>query len=241
MARTSLADFLGDYLRAMVPEVASRADEVRGEHVQTGVWLVGLASALLALFVSNRDKVPFVSTVEAKWIVALLGFSILCGVAHRIILLIASAQEYNARVGFLGWLRGIQMNVEIAQPLDESWTNDEILARLKNHYELDYGFLLKSPSAKEELHQVYSQVYASWAKIDRDFLLELMKKMGEWLGWSDAEVAKRFAGFASGKPTTDSPPSIHHRTLYAIGTGALLAGSLAFSAAVVVMCVAFLL
>jgi hypothetical protein len=238
--RTTIADFLADYFRAMVPEVTRRADEARSEHIQTGVWLVGLASALLALFVSNRGKVPFVSPGEAKWMVVLLGVSVVAGVGHRIILLIASAQEYNARVALLGWLRASQMDVDVAQPLDDSWTNEEIVSRLKNHYELDYEFLLKSPSAKEEIRKVYSQVHSSWEKIDRDRLGVLTNQLGKWAGWSDAEVAKHFAEFGGAQGATASAPLIHYRTLFTVGTLALLAGSLAFCAAVIVFCLAFL-
>jgi hypothetical protein len=238
--RTTIADFLADYFRAMVPETTRRADEARSEHIQTGVWLVGLASALLALFVSNREKVPFVSSVEAKWMVVMLGFSVLAGVGHRIILLIASAQEYGARVGFLGWLRGSQMVVEVAQPLDDSWTNQDILSRLKNHYELDYEFLLKSPSATEEIRRVYSQVHSSWQKIDMDRLGELTKQVGKWQGWTEQETAKRFAEFGSGQSASIAAPGLHYRTLFTVGTVALLAGSLAFCAAVIVFCLAFL-
>jgi hypothetical protein len=131
------------------------------------------------------------------------------------------------------------MSVEIAQPLDDSWSNQDILSRLKNHYELDYDFLLKSPSATEEIRRVYSQVHSSWQKVDMDRLGELTKQVGKWQGWSEQETAKRF-GLGSGHQASASAPTIHYRTLFTVGTLALLAGSLAFCAAVIVFCLAFL-
>jgi hypothetical protein len=239
MPRTTLADVLAEFFRSIVPEAARRADETRSEHVQTGVWLVGLASAMLALFVSNRDKVAFVSNIEADWIVSLLGFSVLAGVAQRIVLLIGSAQEYNARIGFMSWLRASEISVNLAEPLSQEWSNDEILRRLKEHYELDYTFLLTFPSPEEQLRQAYAQVHSSWEKLDRDRLHSLFSALGAWAGWTEAEVSTRTAAAASFE-SSPTRSTIHYTTLFKVGGFALMGGSLAFGAAVVVLCIGFL-
>jgi hypothetical protein len=238
--RTTVSDFLLEYLRAVIPEVARRADEDRSEHIQTGAWLVGLASALLALFLANRDKVPFVSESQAKLVVVLLGLSIMAGVVQRIVLLIGSGQDYAARMGFVGWLKGLESDADLAEPLKADWTNDEIVSRLKRHYDLDYEFLLKSASAEAELGRVYSEVYESWDKFDRESIHALMQQLGNWIGWTEAEIERRSAQSAELQLDAESPQRIHFRTLYKIGGNALIAASLTFCAAVIVFCVAFL-
>jgi hypothetical protein len=240
MARSDRAKLLTDFFQSILPDAVRQIDQGKAELVQTGAWLVGLASALLALFVSNRDKVNFISVVQAKWIVGLLGLSVLCGVVQRLCLIAAGFSEATSRFRLIGWLIGYGSEVDLADPLNDEWTAEEIVDRLQRHYDLDYAFLLDSPGARDRLRQIYSQTHAGWGKIDSDALRAVYRQIGSYVGWSAEKIEKQTTAFLEGG-SGDSTDMVHHTSLFGVAAFALLVGSVAFGAAVTAFCVAFLI
>ncbi len=240
MTRTRRADWFADYLRTTLPEAVKQAEQGSAEFVQTGVWLAGIASALLSLFFVNYGKLPFISRASGKWIVALLGIAIVAGIAQRAFMLFGANREANARFRLLGWLNNYGSDVDFADELEDDWTAEDIVNRLKRYYDFDVSQILTRPDAHAHLQQLYKTVYEAWSKLDRDQVELVMAQVGAYVGWDDEEIKQQLKSYESGE-TAPKLPGVHHVYWFGLGRLSLIASGVTLAAAIAVACFSFVL
>jgi len=74
---------LAEYYLKVVPNLKNEAFERQRQTDNVVVWIVGLSTGVLALILSNVEKITFLSVGGLKIVVICLLFSILSGVVFR--------------------------------------------------------------------------------------------------------------------------------------------------------------
>ena len=98
----TLTDELVAVMREWLPTIARQSEEAGREAVQTVVWLVGLASGLIALFAFNSGLVTSVTLGQRRALIISLSITITCGVLQRLTYQFAEQKQRNLLLGFQG-------------------------------------------------------------------------------------------------------------------------------------------
>jgi hypothetical protein len=239
MPRTKPDEWFADYLRTSLPEWGRQAEAGRQEFVQTGVWFVGMAATLLALFLANRGRFDFLTFGAEKWIVFLLGTSVVLGIAQRVLALVAAGREQVARGNLLGWLIGYRTHGEEADELDDDWSAEDIVVRLRDHFDLDGAFLLEAPDALPRLRDAYQDVYEHSSTADKERLKIVAAKLGEYMDWDEVSLNEHLAQF-EGQSADGTRPALSHQTWLGLSAISFFGAGFSLAAAVAVACISFL-
>lgn len=171
MSDRHTAHLIARKLTDWLPEALRHQENFGRENVQIIVWLVGLSSALITLIAANREVSAAIGTSGRSWLIGLLVFVVLFGVSHRIVYGQAENRQKKLVFGLRGLLWGATLDFSQPEPLAEEWTIPDIVRELKESFDLDYRFLLNSPTASHEhARSAYAAHYELWSRHDREGL-----------------------------------------------------------------------
>jgi hypothetical protein len=182
MGQRSFTDRFIETIRDWIPGVLRQAEETGRETVQVVVWLVGLASALLALEATNRALLSGLS-ITGRFVATflLVGVAVL-GVLQRIVYHIAEAKQRELILRLQGHLAGLTTNVDEPFELQQWWDRAEIIKQLLRGFDLHYDFLGQDDVPIEKCREIYSNHYDRWKSFESQRLNDFGELMGAFMG-----------------------------------------------------------
>jgi hypothetical protein len=165
-----LAKLLADGVRNE-RENFSRQDS---DYAQTAVWLVGLASTLLAATVVDPTKVRSALGMAYGPVISCLWTTIVAGVTYRVVAHLLASNVLNRAVLLESRFVASVEAYTLKTPdlLSNRWTGEEIVARIHEQFDLDYSFLLKYDTSIEKYREIYLEQYNSFERHSNDFASE---------------------------------------------------------------------
>lgn len=161
MIRQTDQDKLASFVRGVLPEATRHVEESGREIVQTVVWLVGLATGLLALFAAKPEMAAATGNTGRALIATLLAV-VLLGVAQRLVRQVAMDKERQISHMAHMHLWGMTEAFDDPLPLQDWWDEAEILGALKEDFDLDYSFLQEKNAPLETYRDAFAHQYAIW-------------------------------------------------------------------------------
>jgi hypothetical protein len=183
----TLTDELVSVMREWLPTIARQSEEAGREAVQTVIWLVGLASGLLALFAINSGVVASVTFGQRRALIIGLSATITCGVLQRIAYQLAEHNQRNLWLGLQGYLVGSEQLLEEPDELNEQWDRDEIVLRITRNFELDLAPLNTFNIPIDFYRKVYSNHFDGWHRYQSGRLQRLGEVIAAYLGMSEEQ------------------------------------------------------
>jgi hypothetical protein len=164
MLKKNLVDVAMERFDESLPEIISGASTITGELVQTTVWLVGLASAVLAVIVT-KDTVLVATPILRNALGITLFATVLLGVLQRICQQRVLAKEHYV-------MMHVRQTLRNARPWDaqdpttpgEHHTAKRIVELMNTEFGIDYTFALSRRDALERLREAHQWRYDLWKK-----------------------------------------------------------------------------
>ena len=137
MAKKSLTDALASFMRESLPAVLTESKEMGRETVQTVVWLVGLATALITLIAAHPGITTALTVTQRRSLIIPLAATITLGVLQRIVYQLAEQKERNLYFRLQGHLAVYDTHIDEPDPLENHWNQDEIIQRIERDFDTD--------------------------------------------------------------------------------------------------------
>lgn len=183
-----------EVFRDAVPRILTQLQRVEEDASKAIVWVVGLASTLLVLGLSDAARVKQLLADDYKFAVACLLTAVIVGVTYRILSLWVSAIRTGLLLRFENYLVGYRATLDshIPPKLSDSWDVAEIVRRLHVDFGVDYDFLRKYNTPIEECRDAYKSQYELSARLDRSQMETLKAAVAAHNGLTAAEAAALF-------------------------------------------------
>lgn len=158
---------------SMLREMITQGREFSGRYVaesaETIVWVVGLASALLAASFAEPEEVRRVLGTNHAWTAAALWLAIVGGASYRVLTLWLSGRInlhlFDLEGRLTGYVGGSRMTLPAL--LSSSWGQAQIVAHIKSEFGQDYQFLLLYDTPLDQCQQIYHDMYDDWFEHDK--------------------------------------------------------------------------
>lgn len=174
---------IAEYYRDLLPEIRAEINRFGEQSVQLIVWLVGLATGITALLVSQlSSQQPVIGSRAASWTIALLAASVVLGVLHRILYHMAEVATWSQLLNFRGYLLGLTDPSSGPLELEEYWDVARIAQELNEEFGLDYSFLVEYNVPIERAREIYTSVYDRHNEREKEGLRRLADVVGETFG-----------------------------------------------------------
>lgn len=188
------------YLESGLNHAEETHAELAREAGSTVTWIVGLASAGIALLAANDSVMGILSTRARIAAMGCMLLSISLGVLHRVIVLaygsLSKVQLFHLRSYLIGRLKGLDGS-EIPEA-DDSWSIEEIAANIQTHFGMRVDYLVSSnvpPSSAIELYQALRNIeYEFFTNTVQEVLSEIAKYGGKEVadtGLTDEKIRAR--------------------------------------------------
>lgn len=165
MTRQTTADKIAIRIRESLPSLMRQGDESAKEAIQTTVWLVGLATGLLALLSAKPELLIHLGALRPWLVVGLFGV-VVVGVCQRLAQQILSGKErvlaYSLEMYLWGWTEPF----EDPLPLQDWWREEQILERLKVDFNLDYSAFRDNNVPLKAYQDAYAGHYKTWEEFE---------------------------------------------------------------------------
>jgi hypothetical protein len=158
---------------------------------QATVWLVGLASTLLALTVASPDRVRNVVGSAYATVSILLLVTVIGGATVRVaavwIAYFSEIELSELRLGLSG-LGSTILDTQGPMKLAMHWTEADIVAKFQSNFDSDYSFLLKYQTPLDECRKLYEEAYERHKQDEHELILLLARGIGAFYGWTDLAI-----------------------------------------------------
>ena len=163
----------------------------QSETNQTTVWLVGLASTLLALTVASPDRVRNVVGTAYATVAILLLVTVISGAVVRVgavwISYFSEVQLSELRYAMDGLATKLAQPIQSDLKLSMNWSVEEIVAKFKSHFDSDYSFLLEHNTPIDRCRKMYQETYERHIELERDLVSLFGMALAAFEGWTDLE------------------------------------------------------
>jgi len=149
-------------VRRLLPHYLRDWETVGRDEVKTGVWLVGLASAVLAFLAGNDGLRNETALRVGIAPVVVLAATIILGVAHRVLYQLYEADQRAHFRNAMNALLVYEVQGRSPFPLQEEWTESDIVRHLREEFDLDYCFLQEYEVPLDRCREIYKRTYDSW-------------------------------------------------------------------------------
>lgn len=163
------------------------ADHVHRSSVdagQTVMWLVGLASTLVALNVAQPAQMARVLVPHERRFVILLLITIAAGVLCKILALwgvtLTAVQLANVGTYLTGFAAGLKSFHPKA--LSDQWDRDDVIRMLQSEFGLDYSFLRTYKTPVEFCRQAYQAQFDIWTSSEAEMIEDVSKAVYFYTG-----------------------------------------------------------
>ncbi len=142
------------------------AEEAGREIVQTVVWVVGLSSGLLALLAARPQILAGLSPPALGVLTSALAAAVAFGVLQRIVYQLTAWADRSHFRGLTTYLMGVTADLNLPTDFSDYWDAAEIVRRLRQDFDLDYGFLLEQDVPLKACQDAYKRQYELWTEHD---------------------------------------------------------------------------
>jgi hypothetical protein len=184
----TLTQQLAAFMRESLPAVISEAKDLGRESVQTVVWLVGLATGLITLIAAHPEIISPLTIFQRRMIIAGLCFTITFGLAQRIFNQLAERRERDLFFRLQGHLAAYGLDVVEPDELENRWTQNEILERLRRDFDSDVTVLADLGLPIELYRTLYSRHVELWHEQQSRRLNDLLQVLAAY-GMYDPSTA----------------------------------------------------
>lgn len=190
----SLYSTIATLLRDAVHRALEQKERTSSDIGQVIVWLVGLASAFLALAVANPGRVETLAGRDYGLLAALLLLSVAAGVVCRIVVLVrvGKLENFLFQFGVTLSVFSVVTSVKLPEQLSDRWEPDEIVRRLREDFGVDYTFLLTQRVPIEGCRAAYRGQYETWQRLEVQLERRLKEVVGAYAGLSKARTERLF-------------------------------------------------
>lgn len=151
----SLDEIFAKYIIDLLPEAERDYLRLSSSSVEVSVWLVGLATGVVVLLMSNSTSKEILEPWAYQGGVIIFSLVVLCGVTQRIIFHIAELKKWPLSQSLRGCLIGYTDNVRTASELQEFWTVEDIVNRLRDDFGVNYEYLLENEISLARAREAY--------------------------------------------------------------------------------------
>jgi hypothetical protein len=163
------------------------SEEIRHQQANSShviVWIVGLASALLALAIGNPAVTEPLHVIWYNLTLGLALVAVFGGVIFRSIAMWEASETAELNLAIYGILIGILGSKDLAHANAprKSWTREQIVENLKTEFGVEVGRVLNPDAGHEELLAVYEEAYDRRIQIDDAVKLEIERYIQAHVG-----------------------------------------------------------
>jgi hypothetical protein len=176
----TLTEQLAAFMRESLPAVISEAKDLGRESVQTVVWLVGLATGLITLIAARPEIIASLTIAERRIIIAGLCSTITFGLVQRMLNQLAERRERDLFFRLQGHLAAYGLDVAEPDELENRWTQDEILERLKRDFDSDVAVLADLGLPIDLYRTLYSRHLELWHEQQSRRLNDLLQLLAAY-------------------------------------------------------------
>ncbi len=200
MSKVSIPSAIAAMFRDVLPKELDEFHRGEADVAQTSMWLVGLASTMLLFCAANPSKVDQIFFGLTRFGVAFLMVTVVAGVLNRLLRVWVGRRISRSLRHLHGHFAGFMAAEHIEEPdeLSDRWTREEIVLRLRETFDVDYGWLEKYNVALPDCQQCYRDQYSIWERFNGQRLEGIKKILAAYMGLSNCQVEKMFG------PTTDA-------------------------------------
>lgn len=161
---------------ATVLDAHKALGEESQETVQTVVWLVGLASAMLVVL-GAKDHSFVTDTGQRAFFSLLLFVTISAGVLQRVLQQLRRQSEVVYMMALRTAVASFKYEADVPSALDNNWPKARIAANIKHFFGFDYAYLAEPDTTLEEAQAVYASLFASFSAFDDRRMKEFGRMM----------------------------------------------------------------
>lgn len=174
---SGLDEILAGHFSSIIPEAEREFLGVAKSTVDVGVWLVGLSTGVIALFMTSESIKIILGECVFKAGIILFALVILFGVLQRILFHVAEHNKWPITLRLRGVLTGLTDKSNTAQELQDYWTVADIVDRLREDFGVDYSFLIENNASVEEARKSYigqMEIHREFEKKGLDNLAKIL-------------------------------------------------------------------
>ena len=176
----TLTEQLAAFMRESLPAVISEAKDLGRESVQTVVWLVGLATGLLTLLAAHAEIIARLTIAERRIVIVGLCSTIAFGLVQRILNQLAERRERDLFFRLQGHLAAYGLDVAEPDELENHWSQDEILERLKRDFDTDLNPIKDLGLSIDVYRDLYSRHLELWREHQSRRLNDLLQLLAAY-------------------------------------------------------------
>lgn len=169
-------------VRDWVPIAKREYEDTTRETVQSTVWIVTLATALLTFAALNDKLLARLAPASGQWLIGLLLASVAFGVVQRITQHIVDQLLRRHLLELHNHLVGAALEPVIPPSPESLITRDLIVAALQDYFHLDYGFLHTYDVALADCQGAYRSQYEVWLTQERQLATATVELLAAYTG-----------------------------------------------------------
>lgn len=180
MDKPTAHDKLLIQVRQLLPDIVRANDDQNREETQTVVWLVGLAAGFLGVLAAKPEILFALGKIRPYLIPSLAAVAV-SGLAERLCQQVAARKERYAVFNVNMYLWAYTEPFDQPLRVQEWWTEQEILQRLRDDFGMDYSFLSRYNVPIEGYREAYQGQYELWEKAESEkaeHIADLMAAIG---------------------------------------------------------------
>jgi hypothetical protein len=170
-------ELFGDLLSNILPDIEREASLVGRTIVDTGVWLVGLSTAVLALLIGSDKASEAIESWSYTLGILLFSCVVLLGVLQKVIFHIAERKQLSVSIRFRAAMIAYLDTQRTAQNYQDNWSIEYTVRRLKEDFGVDYSFLLEGKISTSEARTAYNEqleIHRKWEQQGLDSLANII-------------------------------------------------------------------
>ncbi|WP_289117090.1 hypothetical protein [uncultured Idiomarina sp.] len=175
-------EVLAKYFATMLPNAEREYFQIVKSSVDVSVWLVGLSTATIAVLLGSDSIKALLSSATLATSLIIFSLVTLFGVLQRILFHVAELKKWPLSLGLQAALTGLTDKTRVARELDEDWTVNDIVNRLREDFGVNYNFLLRHNSSIEMARDSYREQLHIHRDFEQEGIKHLAKLMCAYFG-----------------------------------------------------------
>lgn len=174
---SGLDEVLAKHYNIIIPEAEAQFFNLARSTVDVSVWLVGLATGVIAFLVGSDDAGEMLGQYSYQASLVLFAFVIFFGVAQRVLFHIGELRKWPISLRLRGSLIGLTENTPLASKLQDHWSVNDIVDRLREDFGVNYSYLIEYNVPLERAREAYNgqlQIHREFEKEGIDNLAEIL-------------------------------------------------------------------
>lgn len=149
-------ELVTNHFNSIIPELEREASHLGRSLVDVGVWLVGLSTGVLAVLLSSTTASETLTDWAYKGGVLAFSIVVLLGVVQRVLFHFAELLRFPISIRLRSSMIALTDRTPLARELQDYWTIDDIVERLRLDFGVDYSYLIEYKVSLDRAREAYS-------------------------------------------------------------------------------------